>query len=126
MAREASDVLAFAERIAALCSQVLGETLVSIIVHGFLALDDYTPPYSDIDLLGIVNGPPLLDHCMGSLRSVLLVRTRGRYAADCGWQRALGGPEQGDCPGAPGRDRRGDHAAFTQSARLVQLRTARR
>jgi hypothetical protein len=58
MAREASDVLAFAERIAALCSQVLGETLVSIIVHGFLALDDYTPPYSDIDLLGIVNGPP--------------------------------------------------------------------
>jgi predicted nucleotidyltransferase len=54
------DALEFAERIAAICSRVLGEIVASFIVHGSLALGDYTPRHSDIDLLGVVDRP-LLD-----------------------------------------------------------------
>ena len=57
MTRTSGDALAFAGRIAAICSQVLGETLASVIVHGSLALDDYTPGDSDIDLLAVVGRP---------------------------------------------------------------------
>lgn len=48
------EALAFAERIATVCSHVLGEALDSVIVHGSLVLDDYTALSSDIDLLAIV------------------------------------------------------------------------
>jgi Nucleotidyltransferase domain len=67
---DASNALAFAERIAASCWQVLDEILASVIVHGSLALDDYTPGHSDIDLLGIVDRP-LLDLEIASLTRVL-------------------------------------------------------
>jgi hypothetical protein len=49
--------LAFTDRIATVCSQRLGGTLTSMIVHGSLVLDDFTPPASDIDLLAIVERP---------------------------------------------------------------------
>jgi hypothetical protein len=39
----ARDALEFAERIAAICSRVLGEIVASLIVHGSVALGDYTP-----------------------------------------------------------------------------------
>jgi predicted nucleotidyltransferase len=58
--RHVRDALASAERIAAICSRVLGEIVASLVVHGSLALDDYTPRHSDIDLLGVVDRP-LLD-----------------------------------------------------------------
>jgi predicted nucleotidyltransferase len=67
---DASDALAFAQRIAASCRRVLNETLASVIVHGSLALDDYTPGHSDIDLLGVVERP-LLDVEIASLTRVL-------------------------------------------------------
>jgi Domain of unknown function (DUF4111)/Nucleotidyltransferase domain len=51
----AADALGFAHRLATICSRELGATLASAIVHGSLALDDYTPPYSDIDLLAVVD-----------------------------------------------------------------------
>jgi hypothetical protein len=38
----ARDALEFAERIAAICSRVLGEIVASLVVHGSLALGDYT------------------------------------------------------------------------------------
>jgi predicted nucleotidyltransferase len=47
--------LAFAERIAALCERVLGDVVVSVVLHGSLALDDYAPGQSDIDLLVIAD-----------------------------------------------------------------------
>lgn len=54
---QARDAFAVAERIAAICSRVLGETIASLILHGSLALGDFTPRYSDIDLLGVVDRP---------------------------------------------------------------------
>ena len=63
---DAGDALARAERIAAICRQVPGKILASVIVHGSLALDDFTPAHSDIDLLGVV-ACPLLDSEMASL-----------------------------------------------------------
>jgi predicted nucleotidyltransferase len=68
--RRASDALAFAERITAISWQVLGETLASVIVHGSLALDDYTPGHSDIDLLVVVDRS-LLDSEVASLTRAL-------------------------------------------------------
>jgi hypothetical protein len=56
----AGEALALAERTAAICSEVLGEILASVIVHGSLVLGDYAPRHSDIDLLGVVHRP-LLD-----------------------------------------------------------------
>jgi hypothetical protein len=67
---DASEALAFAERIAATCRQVLGEILTSVIVHGSLVLDDYTPGSSDIDLLAVVDRP-LLDSETASLVSMV-------------------------------------------------------
>jgi hypothetical protein len=49
--------LAFGERIAALCARVLGDVVRSMILHGSLALGDYAPGRSDIDLLVIVDRP---------------------------------------------------------------------
>jgi hypothetical protein len=51
---EASHALAFAERIAQVCSHRLGQTLASLIIHGSLTLGDYRSDRSDIDLLAIV------------------------------------------------------------------------
>jgi nucleotidyltransferase-like protein/aminoglycoside adenylyltransferase-like protein len=52
-----TDALAFGERIAALSARVLGDVVRSVILHGSLALDDYAPGQSDIDLLVIVDRP---------------------------------------------------------------------
>jgi Nucleotidyltransferase domain len=67
---DAGDALARAERIAAICRQVLGKILASVIVHGSVALDDFRPAHSDIDLLGVVDRP-LLDSEMASLTRVV-------------------------------------------------------
>ena len=47
--------LGFAQRLGTIGSQVLGENLVSAIVHGSLMFDDYVPGRSDIDVLAIVD-----------------------------------------------------------------------
>ena len=49
--------LGFAERVAAVCARVLGDVVRSVILHGSLALGDYVPGRSDIDLLVIVDRP---------------------------------------------------------------------
>jgi hypothetical protein len=67
---DVGDALGFAERIAAIGRQVLGEILDSVIVHGSIVLDDYTPGHSDIDVLGVVERP-LLDLEIASLTRAL-------------------------------------------------------
>jgi hypothetical protein len=54
---EAGAALAFAQRLGEITSLVLGERLLSVILHGSLMFDDYKPGQSDIDLLGIVDRP---------------------------------------------------------------------
>ena len=49
--------LGFAERLAAVCAGVLGDVVRSAIPHGSLALGDYLPGRSDIDVLVIVDRP---------------------------------------------------------------------
>jgi Domain of unknown function (DUF4111) len=44
-----------ARRLGETCVDVLGERLVSLILHGSLAFDDYVPGQSDIDLLAVVD-----------------------------------------------------------------------
>lgn len=56
----ADEAAAFAERVSTICSRVLGDGLASVVLHGSLVLGDYTRPWSDIDVLGIV-ARPLLD-----------------------------------------------------------------
>jgi predicted nucleotidyltransferase len=48
-----SRALAFADELAERCSGRLGDTLVSVILHGSLTLGDFTPGRSDIDVLAI-------------------------------------------------------------------------
>ena len=52
---EAHAALAFARRLVEISSQLLGEGLLSVILHGSLTFDDYMPGQSDIDLLAIVD-----------------------------------------------------------------------
>jgi predicted nucleotidyltransferase len=92
-ARDVSDALAFAERIAAICGQALGDTLASAIVHGSLALDDYRPEHSDIDLLAVVDRTlderaieslmrmVAAEHAKSAFRVDLRVATRAAAAA---------------------------------------------
>jgi predicted nucleotidyltransferase len=47
--------LTFAHRLAEVCLQLLGDSLLSVILHGSLTFDDYVPGQSDIDLLAIVD-----------------------------------------------------------------------
>jgi predicted nucleotidyltransferase len=49
--------LAFADRLASRCTDALGPTVLSVILHGSLTLGDFTPGRSDIDLLVIVEAP---------------------------------------------------------------------
>jgi predicted nucleotidyltransferase len=62
--------LAFAARAASGCSDVLGDALVSVILHGSLTLDAFMPGRSDIDLLVIVD-EPLDDEQLTALRDQL-------------------------------------------------------
>jgi predicted nucleotidyltransferase len=59
--------LAFAARAASACSDVLGDALVSVILHGSLTLDAFVPDRSDIDLLIVVD-EPLDDEQLTALR----------------------------------------------------------
>jgi predicted nucleotidyltransferase len=52
---DATAALEFAQRLADITSQPLGETLLSVVLHGSLTFDDYAPGQSDIDLLAIVD-----------------------------------------------------------------------
>jgi hypothetical protein len=56
----AEEALRFAERLAHGCAQVLRDPDVGVILHGSLALGDYTPGRSDIDLLAVAE-PALTD-----------------------------------------------------------------
>jgi hypothetical protein len=47
----------FAETLAASCAGALGRTVVGVILHGSLTLDDYVPGRSDVDLLVVVDDP---------------------------------------------------------------------
>jgi hypothetical protein len=47
----------FAERLASACSRALGPILDGIVLHGSLALGDYAPGRSDVDLLAVVARP---------------------------------------------------------------------
>jgi predicted nucleotidyltransferase len=62
--------LAFAARLAARSSDALGDALVSVILHGSLTLDDFTPGRSDIDVLVVV-GEPLSDDQFATLRNAV-------------------------------------------------------
>jgi hypothetical protein len=52
---DAIAAVGFAERLADMTAQLLGETLLSMVLHGSLTFDDYAPGQSDIDLLAIVD-----------------------------------------------------------------------
>jgi hypothetical protein len=49
--------VAFAERLADCCANVLGDRVVAVILHGSLVLGDFTPGRSDVDLLVVVEQP---------------------------------------------------------------------
>jgi hypothetical protein len=62
-----------AGEIAAACSELFGDRLVAVILHGSLVLGDYTPGGSDVDLLAVVERP-LTDDELAALETVLLAR----------------------------------------------------
>jgi predicted nucleotidyltransferase len=62
--------VAFAARLASRCSDVIGEALVSVILHGSLTLDDFAPGRSDIDVLVVV-GEPLSDDRLAALQDAV-------------------------------------------------------
>jgi hypothetical protein len=49
------DALRFADRLIAVSVRALGGSVASVILHGSLAIDDYVPGRSDIDLLMVVD-----------------------------------------------------------------------
>jgi len=76
--RDTGDPVAVAERIAEVCARSLGDALASVVLHGSLALGDYTPGLSDIDLLVVVDRP-VLDSEIDSLTRAV---ASGRADAD--------------------------------------------
>ena len=62
-----------AEEIAAACSELLGDRLVAVILHGSLVLGDYTPGSSDVDLLAVIERP-LTDDELAALEELVLAR----------------------------------------------------
>jgi predicted nucleotidyltransferase len=62
--------LLYADRLASRCSDALGDAVVSVILHGSLTLDDFTPGRSDIDLLIVVENP-LTDNQLAALQDVV-------------------------------------------------------
>lgn len=56
-AASAEEALRFAEALARSCAAALGETVAGVILHGSLALGDYLPGRSDVDLLVVVDDP---------------------------------------------------------------------
>ena len=61
---------AFAENLAASCTDALGDRLIAVILHGSLTLDDFRPGRSDIDLLVVVDRL-LTDGEIGALKSAV-------------------------------------------------------
>lgn len=79
---ESQHDLAFAHRLAEISSQVLGGSLLSVILHGSLTFGDYVPGHSDIDLLAIVDHA-LSDSAIASLtRAVTAERARAPAPVD--------------------------------------------
>ena len=76
------DALAHAERIAAVCERVLGETVRSVILHGSLALGDYVPGRSDIDLLAIVAHPLAEAHTAELTRALIAEQANTSHRVD--------------------------------------------
>jgi hypothetical protein len=54
---DAACALGFAERIATVCTRVLGAIVGSVILHGSPALGDDAPEHDDIDLLALIDRP---------------------------------------------------------------------
>jgi predicted nucleotidyltransferase len=62
--------LEFCDTLASRCANALDDAIVSVILHGSLALDDFVPRRSDIDLLLVVEHP-LTDGQLAALRDVV-------------------------------------------------------
>jgi hypothetical protein len=79
---DANAALGFAHRLADITSQLLGDTLLAVILHGSLILEDYVSGPSDIDLLAIVDRS-LCDSEIESLtRTIAAERARAPAPAD--------------------------------------------
>lgn len=61
---------AFAEELVSCCADALGDRVVAVILHGSLALGDFRPARSDIDLLIVVERP-LADGEISALREAV-------------------------------------------------------
>jgi hypothetical protein len=55
--RLGQDALGYADALAQASSRALGDAVAGVVLHGSLALGDYLPGDSDIDLLVVVNDP---------------------------------------------------------------------
>jgi hypothetical protein len=74
--------LAYAQRVAAICARALGEHVRSVILHGSLALGDYIPGRSDIDLLAIVDRPLGRTRAQALTRGLIVEQTGARGRVD--------------------------------------------
>jgi predicted nucleotidyltransferase len=74
--------LTFARRLGELTSRVLGEDLLSFIVHGSLTFDAYVPGQSDIDLLAITDRSLSDSEIESLVETVAAERTRAPAPAD--------------------------------------------
>lgn len=64
------DVMRYGRALAAALSQVLGDQLVGVYLHGSAVLGDFTPRRSDVDILAVSSGP-LSDAARDDLRGAL-------------------------------------------------------
>ena len=63
-------VRAFIDRVVDLLRRRLAEDLVSVIVHGSLAMDDFHPPKSDVDILAVCSRRLTAAERIGLLRDL--------------------------------------------------------
>jgi predicted nucleotidyltransferase len=60
----------FAEHLSSACSRALGDLVDGVVLHGSLALGDYVPGRSDVDLLVIVARPLLDDEAASFVEAI--------------------------------------------------------
>jgi hypothetical protein len=82
VASETAGAKAFAIDVAETCSRRLGAIVVSAILNGSLALGDYVPEQSDIDLLLIVDRPPSDPEVETLVHAVVGTRKRAALRVD--------------------------------------------
>jgi Domain of unknown function (DUF4111)/Nucleotidyltransferase domain len=79
---DAEGAVGFAERLATVCSRMLGEAVSSVILHGSLVLGDYQPGASDVDLLAIVDRRLTRSEIDRLVRAVVAAATSALAAVD--------------------------------------------